>query len=84
MNFFQRRRMRQMVQNLLREARHARNMTEDMADPGLVEKVRGAEAQIKDAWKIRDESAVHDAAEGLVASVTQLYPPRTFPRWREN
>ena len=84
MNFFAWRRMRKQVRHLLHEARHARHMTEDIAEPALVDRVLHAETALAAAWTARDNAGIESAADGLVEAVNKLYPPRSYPRWREN
>ena len=69
MNFFAWRRMRKQVRHLLHEARHARHMTEDIAEPALVDRVLHAETALATAWTARDNAGIESAADGLVEAV---------------
>ncbi len=83
MHFFRRRKIRQYVRHLQHEARHARAMREDIADPALVENVRRAEATLSAVADGREEE-VSKAGDSLSAAILDLYPRKSFPRWREN
>lgn len=84
MNFFARRRYRKMVRHLLHEARHARNMREDIASPEDLQAVTVAEDALRMAWKAKSPEQVDAAAEQVAAAVERIYPTRKYPRVREN
>jgi signal peptidase I len=84
MNFFERRRYAKLVRHLLREARHARNMREDVADSELLKKLAVAEANLGAAWEMRNADQIEQAGEEISTCILNVSPPRRFPRIREN
>ena len=84
MNFFARRRTKKLVHHLLHEARHARHMREDVADPAALEQLMQAEAALKSAWDERDVAKIDKAAELISERVDAVRPPRREARIREN
>lgn len=84
MNFFERRRYAKLVRHLLREARHARNMRGDVADPELLRQLGVAEANLDAAWAMRNADQVEQAGEEISTCILKVSPPRPFPRIREN
>lgn len=84
MNFLQRRRYRKLVKHLLHEARHARHMREDVADPAQLTALEQAEADLKAAWQTREVARVEAAADVLNERVETVYPSHRHPRIREN
>lgn len=84
MNFFERRRQRKTVKHLLHEARHARNMREDVAPVEDVEALLAAERTLKEAARAGETAQVDAAAERVVAGVQRIYPSRGSAKIREN
>ena len=84
MNFWERRKYRKIVHHLLHEARHARHMREDIADPVKIERIRAGEAALREAWDREDLKLVESAADELGDAVHAVYPPHKHPRFREN
>lgn len=84
MNFLVRRRYRKLVKHVLHEARHARNMREDVADPKDLAALRGAEEALQSAWRARDSAGMDAAVELIGGKVDLVHPPRGNPRLREN
>jgi signal peptidase I len=84
MNFFERRRYAKLVRHLLREARHAKNMRGDVADPEFLLQLGVAEATLAEAWVTRDAEQIEQAGEELSDSILKVSPTRSFPRIREN
>jgi signal peptidase I len=84
MNFWKRRRYRKAVKHLLREARHARYMREDVAGASPLEALARAESELRRAWDARDEQGIDDAAERLQACARAVYPERPHAKVREN
>ncbi len=84
MNYFQRRRLRQSIKHLLHEARHARHMRADIAPAALVARVRAGEQELKRAWDGGRAETIELAADQLATAVSELYPPKPHPKWREN
>jgi signal peptidase I len=84
MNFRERRKLRKAVHHLLHEARHARHMREDIVAPEKIDRIRVAEARLKDAWQKEDYRLIEKAADELSDAVHVVYPPHKHPRAREN
>ncbi len=84
MNFFRKRQYRKMVQHLLHEARHARNMREDITSGDLLNQLDAAARDLKAAWKKGDESQINACAEQLSARASEVYPTASYPKVREN
>lgn len=84
MNFFVRRRCRKLTEHLLHEAKHVRNMREDVAPGPALAKLQAAEEALQRAWDRRDEHAVDAAAEGLSDCLSSIYPAKSHPWIREN
>ncbi len=84
MNFFERRKIRKSVHHLLHEARHARHMREDIADPKKMDRILDAEDGLREAWRQEDGPAIERAANELGEAVHAVYPPHKHPRAREN
>lgn len=84
MKFFERRRMRKVVRHLLHEARHARNMREDVTPPDQLQSLVSAEHGLRQAWREADPEKIDAAAEQVVAGVNRIHPPRGFAKVREN
>ncbi len=83
MNFFKRRQLKKQVKQTLHDARHARHMREDVADPGPLQALREAEAATRAAWKQRDYAAAEASLEPLMACAREVYPVKSNPRIRE-
>jgi signal peptidase I len=84
MNFFERRRYKKLVRHLRREARHARNMRGDVADPEALRLLAVAETNLVAAWATRNAEQVEQAGDEISACILKVSPPRAFPRIREN
>lgn len=84
MNYFERRKLRKAVHHLLHEARHARHMREDIVESGKIDRIKVAEARLKDAWEKEDYQLIEKAADELSEAAHAVYPPHKHPRMREN
>ena len=84
MNFLEHRRYAKLVRHLLREARHARNMREDVVAPDVLKQLGESEASLKAAWATRNVEKIEQAAEDISANILKVSPLRPFPRIREN
>ncbi len=84
MNFLTRRRYRKFVRQLLHEARHARNMREDIADPEFLAALDKAKEELVEAWKSRQLDLVDKKAEALRDAAARVYPPKKQAGLREN
>ena len=83
-NYFQRRRQVKYLRQLLREARHARNMREDIASPQVLERLRAAQAQSARVLATSAWLELAPATGELEQAIIQLRPPRPWNAWREN
>ena len=84
MNFFARRRLRNVVRHLLHEARHARNMREDVTPPDQIQDLRSAEHGLRTAWREGSTESIDAAGERVMAGINQIYPPRGWAKVREH
>ena len=84
MNFFERRRHAKLVRHLLREAKHARNMRGDIADPQSLRQLEAAESNLRSAWAARDANRIEASSEEITAAILAVNPARKYPRIREN
>ncbi len=84
MKYLERQRYGKLVKHLQREARHARNMREDVAPPQQLDALTAAEQLLREAWQARDPGRLDAAAEQASTAIAALYPPRRLPRLREN
>lgn len=83
MKFLERRRLRKMVRHVLHDARHARNMREDVA-PAASADLEKAETALRDAWRAgRPREEVEAAAERVGGVLDRVFPARSFPTVRE-
>lgn len=83
MRFFERRRLRKKAEHLLAGARLARNMREDIAHPGDLEKLARAESGVKAAVKAVDAVALDRASQDLQEAAQAVYPTPSHPVIRE-
>lgn len=84
MNFFQRARYKKMMKHLLHEARHVRNMREDIASAADLADLATSEYALRDAWNRRDVTDWEAAARRMSACMSKIYPTPSFPKIREN
>lgn len=84
MKYFERRHIRKQLRQLLKEARHARNLREDIAPPGELRKLGEAERRTRAALAAADDKLLEPAGQGLADSIRELYPTRRFGALREN
>jgi signal peptidase I len=84
MGFLERRKTGKAVQHLLHEARHARLMREDIAQPAALAALAAAEKALQDAWAGGGRAHLDRAAETLTEATHAVYPPHRKPRLREN
>ncbi len=77
--------MRKMVKHALHEARHIRNMREDIASAADLEALRAAEEALKARWADNPGvEVVERAMDDLSDAVSRISPPRSSPKIREN
>jgi len=84
MNFFAHRRMKKFVKHLRHEARHTRDMREDIAEPSELQALDESLTALNSAWKGGDAATIQQTADVLSESISRLQPVRPFPRIREN
>jgi signal peptidase I len=84
MNFFERRRTRKHAAELLRHARHVRNMREDVTAAATLEKLGAAEASLRMAVQSMNAPGIEGASSELAGVVEQMAPRVPDAHWREN
>ena len=84
MNFFKRRRYRKAIHQVLHESKHARHMRADLAAPEDIQCLVEAEGELRNKRSSHDEAELDQAIQLVVQCATKVYPPRPFPRIREN
>ncbi|MFC1467341.1 signal peptidase I [Verrucomicrobiota bacterium] len=85
MHFFKRRQLKEEVKNVLKDARHARNMREDICPEELLQKMADAVHRVEVLWKEKaDAKKVRDAIHALHHVSCRVYPPHPQPKWHEN
>ena len=83
--FFKRRQRRKIVTHILHQAKHARHMREDIADPERLEALSAAEQELRTLWQTDpDEPELEKKLEQLSMAAAAVYPPRPYPGIREN
>ncbi len=83
MNYWHRRRLGKHYKQVMHDARHARHMREDIADPETLEALREAEQTARTAWKQHDYPAVAASLEPLMQRARAVYPVKAQARLRE-
>jgi len=84
MNFFRRRQYRKVIQQVLHESKHAWNMRADIAAPEDLQALVNADTELRMKQKSHDESELDQALHKVAQFAAKVYPPRPFPRIREN
>jgi signal peptidase I len=84
MNYFARRRLKKAVRHVLHEARHVRNMREDIADPAHITELEERRDRLHQAYKARQWDQLEALAGEVVETVGKIYPPGSISRVREN
>lgn len=84
MNYFARRRLRQMLVQGLKEARHIRNLREDLAEPSALSALDAAVQWASKVLKTGDWSRAVSAATELSRQIDTLTPKRSWAWLREN
>jgi signal peptidase I len=82
-SFFKKRKLRKQLKEYLHAARHARHMREDIADPKDIEKLRAAEAVVREIRKT-GAGDVEQAVEVLSAAADKVYASSNNSGIREN
>ncbi len=84
LKYLQRRRRLKHLRILLHEARHVRNLREDIADPRRIRDLAAASEKAERVARARDWPALDAAAAGLEDAIRPLCPPRPQAWLREN
>ena len=84
MNLYKRRQYRKAIHHDLHECKHARNMRADIASPEDLAALTEAESILRSRRHSRDEEELDLAIQQAVQCAGKVYPPRPFPRIREN
>ena len=81
---FKRYRLRKMVKHLLREARHARHMREDITSKEKIDGLLKAEQAFRSAYQSQDGQQIEKRAQELMNRIVEVYPRRRHGKIREN
>lgn len=84
MNYFQRRRIKRTGRELLRQAKHVRNMREDLLREAELKGLGDAEQKLREALKAGNMAAVEREIDSLYSCVSRLTPRRSCPAFSEN
>ena len=84
-NFFQRRRLKKAKKHILHEARHARYMREDIAEPEVLERLSALEKELEASWARGNSDEMEGVFKQLNDQVRAVYPaPEGAHKMREN
>lgn len=84
LKYFHHRRLVKYLRQLLRDARHVRNLKEDIAAPRVLAGLAEAQRKAKQSLQAGDWPAMEAAGHGLETAIGQICPPRPFAALREN
>lgn len=84
MDFLRRRQTKKMAREILRHAKHLRNMREDLMRPEQLEELDRAESDLRSVLGVGNTDAVQRASDALYSCIGSLTPSRRFPGLREN
>ncbi len=85
MSYLKRRRARKLAKEWLHQARHARNLREDIATPESLAALDEAVGRLREIISERpDLEKVQDECSRLAQTINIVYPPRRFAWLREN
>lgn len=84
MNFFERRRTKKVLLHLIKEARHIRNLREDVAEVTALARLDAGIQRVRDVLKSGAWPQVELAATELGARIEALTPKRPWAWLREN
>jgi len=84
MNFWERRQARKTLLHLIKEARHVRNLREDVAEAGALARLDAGVQRVRDVLKSANWSQVEPSATELGARIGALLPERPWAWLREN
>lgn len=84
MNFWERRRVRKNLLHLIKEARHVRNLREDVTGAGDLARLDAGVQRVRDVMKAADWPQAESSATELGARIEALMPKRPWAGLREN
>jgi signal peptidase I len=84
MKFFQTRKARKELKDVLHYAKHIRHMHEDIADPKLLEQLRTGEQVARAARKSGEGELMEAAGAAVIKACEKAAPPKKHPKVREN
>lgn len=84
MNFFERRRMKKVLLHLIKEARHVRNLREDVAAADALARLDAGVQRVRDVLKAGNWPQVEAVAKALGERIEALTPERPWAWLREN
>ena len=84
MNFWERRQVRKALLHLIKEARHVRNLREDVAEAIALARLDAGVQRVRDVLKAGNWSQVEPSATELGARIEALMPQRPWAGLREN
>lgn len=84
MNYFQKRKIKRMAQDILRHVQHLRNMREDIMADSDKQKINEAEAKLIQSLRAGDIAKVEQSGNMLYDCVSRMIPQRSFSGFREN
>lgn len=84
MNFFERRRTKNFLLHLIKEARHVRNLREDVAAAIALARLDAGVQRVRDVLKADNWPQVEPSATELGARIEALMPKRPWAWLREN
>ena len=84
MNFLKRRQLRKQAHEVIRQARHVRNMRGDLLKPGDLDALVAGEGKVTAALKAKDVACIEKEGEALHGLAVSLIPRRVSPGLREN
>lgn len=84
MNYFERRRARKVLLHLIKEARHVRNLREDVAAAGALARLDAGVQRVRDVLKADNWPQVEPSATELLTRIEALMPKRPLAWLREN
>lgn len=84
MNYFERRRTRKVLLHLIKEARHVRNLREDVTEASALARLDAGVQRVRDVLKADNWPQVESSATELGTRIEALMPKRSWAWLREN
>lgn len=84
MNYFEKRRIRKNAREIMRQARHLRNLMDDLLDQKKMAELNNAEKALVDVMNSDDLVLIQETSEKLYSVVSELTPRYSCPGLREN